>query len=104
MTEFGRELLAYILLYWFQAGTVSGILCTSIIARKNLKGQGYLTLGEILFGVVLMGIYIASGWLSLILLGILLEKHFKELFQIKIFQTTEYKTKNLLYKGEDEED
>lgn len=104
MDQFGKEFLEYILLHWVQAGIFCSVFCTYITARNKLKKDGFLTLGEILLGVMFMGIYVAGGWLTLIFLGMLLKEQFEELFKIKIFKTAEYKTKNLLYNENSDDD
>lgn len=103
MDQFGKEFIDYITLHWIQAGIFCAVICTYITGKNKLKKDGFLTLGEFLLGVFFMGLYMAGGWLTLIFLGMLLKDQFEELLKIKVFKTTEFKTKNLLYK-EDEDD
>lgn len=94
-------ILKYFTSNWIHAGLFAGIICLCIVGKTQLKQKGFLTLGDILLGGAFMGVYIAGGWLTLIFLGVLLKEHLDEILNIKLFTTKEFKTKNLLYKEED---
>ncbi len=96
-----NELLKYFTQNWLKAGIVAGIICTAMLTRTKLKKDGFLTLGDILMGVLLMGLFTAGGWLTLVFLGFLFKEHLDEILKVKLFTTKEFKTKNLLYKEED---
>lgn len=108
MDNFQKDFMEFITNNWWLAGYFSTFFLSIIITRNVLKKQGYVTVGDIFIGALLMGLCVVAGWLSLIFLGYMLKEHFEEffknLFQVKIFQTTEYKTKNLLYKGEEDDE
>lgn len=107
MDNFQKEFMDFITTNWWLAGYFSTFFLSIIITRNVLKKQGFVTIGDLLIGGICMGLCVVAGWLSLIFLGYMLKEHFEDFFkslmQVKIFQTTEYKTKNLLYKGEDDE-
>lgn len=106
--ELGDQLVNYVTSSWITAGYVATFFICIIITRNVLRKQGFITIGDILLGGVCMGLCVFGGYLSLVFLGFLLKEHFegffKQLVAVKIFQTTEYKTKNLLYKGEEDDE
>lgn len=103
----GDQFINYLTANWLQAGCFAATFVVIIILRDYLKKNGFLTIGNILIGVVCMALCVICGWLSLIFLGFMLREHFESFFKdfikIKIFKTTAYKTEQLLYKEDEHE-
>lgn len=102
--QFGKDLLDYLWNHWIHAGIACGLVCTYLTAKNKLNKEGFVTIGEFLLGVFYMAVYIAAGWLGMFFLGMLLKDEFEQLLRLKLFTTKEYKTKNLLYKQDEDHD
>lgn len=88
---------------WLIAGAIGTFVGLILITKNKLKRDGYLTVGDILLGGLMLATFILAGWITLVLLGIVFKEHLEGIFGVKIFRTKEFKTKHLLY-TEDEHD